>query len=141
MAEKGKQRPGKMRLIDATSYRLPLAAYVSILHRASGLLMFILLPFLIWLLDKSLSSEITFGQFTSALHAGLGFVPGWAIKVVLSLLMWAFLHHFVAGLRHLWMDISHAAVSKENGKSSAIATFAISIPLWLLLTAKLFGLF
>jgi succinate dehydrogenase / fumarate reductase cytochrome b subunit len=60
--------------------------------------------------------------------------------VVLALI-WAYLHHFVAGLRHLWMDVSHKAVNKEFGQSSAIATLAISIVLTLVLGAKLFGLY
>ena len=41
-------RPGTMRLIDATRYRLPLAGLVSILHRASGALLLVLLPFVLW---------------------------------------------------------------------------------------------
>ncbi len=56
-------------------------------------------------------------------------------------MIWAYLHHFIAGLRHLWMDVSHAAVSKEFGQSSAIATLAISIVLTVVLGAKLFGLY
>ena len=56
-------------------------------------------------------------------------------------LIWAYLHHFIAGLRHLWMDVSHAAVSKEFGHSSAIVTLALSILLTLVLGAKLFGLY
>ena len=62
-------------------------------------------------------------------------------KLVALSLIWAYLHHFIAGLRHLWMDISHAAVSKEFGKSSAVFTLAVSIGLALVLGAKLFGLY
>ena len=68
-------------------------------------------------------------------------MPGWFIKLVALALIWAYLHHFIAGLRHLWMDISHAAVSKEFGKSSALVTLALSIGLTLILGAKLFGLY
>ena len=63
------------------------------------------------------------------------------MKLVALALIWAFLHHFIAGLRHLWMDVSHAAVNKEFGKSSAIATLALSILLTVVLGAKLFGLY
>jgi succinate dehydrogenase cytochrome b556 subunit len=52
-----KKRPGQMRLIDATQYRLPPAGWVSILHRVSGLLLIVLMPFVIWMFDTSLSSE------------------------------------------------------------------------------------
>jgi succinate dehydrogenase / fumarate reductase, cytochrome b subunit len=56
-------------------------------------------------------------------------------------LIWAFLHHFIAGLRHLWMDVSHAAVTKEFGAKSAVFTLAVSLLLTLVLGAKLFGLY
>ena len=71
MAETTRQRPGTMRLIDATQYRLPLAAWVSILHRVSGALMFVLLPFVIWMFDESVTSEISYGRFTTAFGAGI----------------------------------------------------------------------
>ncbi len=140
MPEMTKQRPGTMRLIDATRYRLPLAALVSILHRVSGLLMFVLLPFLLWLFDNSLSSEVTYERYANAFVAGIGFVPAWLVKVVVWALIWAFLHHFIAGVRHLWMDATHS-VSKEQGRSSAVVTLVLSLLLTLVLGAKLFGLF
>ena len=126
-----------MKLIDALGYRLPLAGLVSILHRASGLLMFILLPFIIWMFDTSLTSEITYGQFTSVFSGGAGFLPGWFFKLVALALIWAYLHHLIAGLRHLWMDATHA-VTLQFGRSSAIVTLAVSIVLTLALGAKLF---
>jgi succinate dehydrogenase / fumarate reductase cytochrome b subunit len=129
-----------MRLIDAVKYRLPLAGVVSILHRASGLLMFVLLPFLIWLFDLSVTSEISFDRFRSAFVAGIGILPGWFIKLVVLALIWAYLHHFTAGVRHLWMDMTHS-VSKEQGRSSAVVTLALSVLLTVVLGAKLFGLF
>jgi succinate dehydrogenase / fumarate reductase cytochrome b subunit len=55
-------------------------------------------------------------------------------------LIWAYLHHFIAGLRHLYMDVNHA-VSKEFGKSSALVTLSLSIGLTVVLGAKLFGLY
>ena len=129
-----------MRLIDALQYRLPLAGVVSILHRVSGMLMFFLLPFIVWMFDASVTSEVSFDGFTSAFVAGIGFVPGFVIKLVALALIWAYLHHAVAGLRHLWMDATHA-VTKEFGHSSAVATFGVSIGLTVVLGAKLFGLY
>jgi succinate dehydrogenase / fumarate reductase cytochrome b subunit len=129
-----------MRLIDATKYRLPLAAYVSILHRVSGAAMFLMLPLLVWLFDMSVTSEVSFEVFRSAFAAGIGFVPAWLLKLVMLGLVWAYLHHFVAGVRHLWMDATHS-VSKSQGHQSAVVTFAISLPLTAALGAKLFGLF
>jgi succinate dehydrogenase / fumarate reductase cytochrome b subunit len=137
MAETKKQRPGTMRLVDALGYRLPLAGVVSILHRASGGLMFILLPFLIWMFDKSVTSEISYGEFTSAFTAGIGFVPGFLVKLVVLALIWGFLHHFIAGVRHLYMDATHS-VTKEFGRQSAVVTLVLSVVLTLALGAKLF---
>src|SRR6187549_1815868 len=101
MPEITRPRPGTMRLVDAMQYRLPAAGWVSILHRVSGALMFVLLPLVIWLFDVSLSSEISYDTFTSAFLAGIGFVPAWLVKVVVLALIWAYLHHFIAGVRHL----------------------------------------
>lgn len=127
-------------LTDLPTYRLPAAGWVSILHRVSGAIMFLLMPFIIWMFDKSVSSEYSYAKFTSAFNIGLGFVPGVLIKLVVLALIWAYLHHFIAGVRHLWMDINHA-VSKEFGKSSAVVTLALSLGLTAILGAKLFGLY
>ena len=128
-------------LTDLPSYRLPAAGIVSILHRISGVLMFLLLPFILWLFDTSLSSEISFGRFTAAFTAGIGFVPGFLIKLVTLALIWAYLHHFIAGVRHVWMDMSHAAVTKARGAASAKVVLASSVLLTVVLGAKLFGLY
>ncbi|MEJ6000533.1 succinate dehydrogenase, cytochrome b556 subunit [Paucibacter soli] len=125
---------------DVRTYRLPVAGFVSILHRVSGLLMFLLLPFVIWMFDNSLTSEISYGAFTNAFVAGIGFVPAWFVKLATLGLIWGYLHHFIAGLRHLWMDATHS-VSKEFGKSSAVFTLVVSLALTALLGAKLFGLY
>ena len=128
-------------LTDLPSYRLPAAGWVSILHRVSGILMFLLLPFIIWMFDTSLSSEFSFARFRAAFNVGLWIFPGFLIKLVALALIWAYLHHLIAGVRHLWMDVSHAAVSKEFGRTSALVTLVSSILLTLVLGAKLFGLY
>jgi len=143
MTELSKKRPEFRNihaLRDLTTYRLPLAGWVSILHRVSGGLMFVLLPLIVWLFDTSVSSEISHGVFQSAFVAGVGIFPGWFLKLVVLALIWAFLHHLIAGLRHLYMDTCHA-VSKEFGRSSAVFTLSVSIGLTLILGAKLFGLY
>ena len=143
MSEAPKPRP-EFRNInifnDVRTDRLPLAGWVSILHRASGALMFLLLPFIIWLFDKSISSEISFGQFSAAFSAGLGVFPAWFVKLVVLALIWAYLHHLLAGVRHLYLDVSHRT-TKTFGRQSAIATIGASVLLTLVLGAKLFGLY
>ena len=144
MTELAKKRP-EFRNINAfkdlTTYRMTPAAWVSILHRASGLIMFLLLPFIIWMFDTSVSSEISFAKFSAAFNIGIGFVPGWFIQLVALARIWAYRHHFTAGLRHLWMDVSHSAVNMQFGNSSALTVLVISIGLALVLGAKLFGLY
>jgi succinate dehydrogenase / fumarate reductase cytochrome b subunit len=138
-----KQRPEFRNInafTDLPTYRLPAAGWVSILHRVSGVMMFALMPFIIWMFDTSISSEISFARFTSVFNQGAGPMPGWFVKLVALALIWAFLHHLIAGLRHLWMDMRHA-VSKEFGRSSAAVTLALSMALTLALGAKLFGLY
>lgn len=131
---------------DLPGYRLPLAGLVSILHRVSGALMFVLLPLIIWMFDVSISSEISYARFTNTFSNGLSLadgawrLPAWLLKLVVLALIWAYLHHLIAGVRHLWMDVNHA-VSKEFGKSSAAVTLALSIVLTLICAAKLFGVY
>ena len=104
---------------------------MSILHRISGVLMFLLLPFMIWMFDTSLTSEISFAQLHGRVQRRPRLVPGWFVKLVALALIWAYLHHFIAGLRHLWMDVHHAAVSKEFGAQSALVTLVVSLLLTL----------
>jgi succinate dehydrogenase / fumarate reductase cytochrome b subunit len=143
MSELAKKRPEFRNinaLTDLPTYRLPVAGIVSILHRISGLIMFLLLPFIVWMFDSSVSSEISYAKFTAAFNVGLGFVPGFLVKLVALAIIWAYLHHLIAGVRHLYMDACHA-VSKEFGKSSAVVTLVLSLGLTAALGAKLFGLY
>ena len=144
MTEPARKRPEFRNinaLTDLPGYRLPAAGMVSILHRISGVLMFALMPFVIWMFDKSISSELSFAKFTSGFNQGLGLFPGWFIKLVVLALIWAYLHHFIAGMRHLWMDVSHKAVSMKFGMTSARVTLVASVLLTLVLGAKLFGFY
>ena len=126
---------------DLPTYRLPAAGIVSILHRVSGALMFLLMPFIIWMFDTSISSEISFAKFKAAFNVGMLGLPGLVWKLVALALIWAYLHHSIAGLRHLWSDTHHSAVTKEFGKTSAVVTLGLSVFLTLVLGAKLFGVY
>jgi succinate dehydrogenase / fumarate reductase, cytochrome b subunit len=139
MALPTKQRPEfrNIHITQIMKYRLPPAGIVSILHRVSGVGMFLLMPFLIWMFDNSLTSEVSYERFTSLFNAGVAGLPGWVFKIVALGLIWAFLHHLIAGVRHLWMDMTHA-VTKEFGHTSAVVTLASSVLLTLALGYKLF---
>ena len=140
MSDTLKPRPTyrNIHVSQIVTYRLPPAGIVSILHRVSGVGMFLLMPFIIWMFDASVTSEISYSQFSSVFGFGVGIVPGWIFKLIALGLIWAFLHHFIAGVRHLWMDMTHA-VTKEFGHNSALVTLGLSIALSVLLGFKLFS--
>ena len=117
-----KKRPKNL---DLTTIQLPLAGKVSILHRVSGAGMFICFPLLLWLFSASLSSPESFATFKS-------FADMLPVKVVLAGLLWAFIHHFCAGIRFLLLDL-HIGIEKEEARKSAVAVLAVSIPLTLVL--------
>lgn len=113
---KPSQRPEfrNIGLADITvGYRLPLAGKMSILHRVSGALMFLLLPFVVWLFDNSISSQVSYEKFTALFNGGLG-MPGWFYKLIALALIWAFLHHLIMGVRFLIMDVNHELISKNK---------------------------
>ncbi|MCX8004993.1 MAG: succinate dehydrogenase, cytochrome b556 subunit [Burkholderiaceae bacterium] len=135
MASARRARP-QFRNIHVTqilSYRLPPAGVVSILHRISGALLFLLLPFVLYVFELSLTSEASFARLQAiASH--------WLAKIVFAALAWALLHHLVAGIRYLALDL-HLGVEKDEARRSALAVFAISLPLALLAALKIFGVF
>ena len=139
MADTLKRRPvyRNIHITQLPHYRLPLAGWVSILHRISGAFLFLLLPLVIWLFDTSVTSEVSYAQFSSLFDAGWGGLPGWFFKLVVLALIWAYVQHFIGGVRHLWMDATHA-VGLEFGRRSALFTLVGSALLTLALGYKLF---
>lgn len=113
------------------TYRLPMAGLVSIMHRISGALLFLALPFLLWLFDLSLTSELSFERLR-----GLG--SSFLVKIVLLVLIWAFCHHLVAGIRYLMLDL-HIGLDLKTSRASAITVYAVSLPLTFIAALKLFG--
>ena len=118
-------------IADLTRYRLPIPGVLSILHRVSGALMFLLLPLTLWLFDLSLRSALGYQQLR-------GVVDGWVVKAVLSALAWALLHHLLAGIRYLLLDID-LGVDRASARRSAWIVFAVSLPLALWVALALFG--
>lgn len=115
-------------------YRLPLAGVLSILHRISGALMFLIgIPLVLYLFQLSLTSEVSYGRFEAM-------ASNWFVKLVLLALLWAFFHHMVAGIRFLLLDL-HIGVEKEQSAMSAKLVFGVSIVLTLIAALKLFGAF
>ena len=107
---------------------MPLPAFVSILHRVSGAVLFLLLPVVLYLLGSSLESSSTFAQFKA-------WVGNPLCKVLLLGILWAYLHHFCAGIRHLAMDM-HMGLELATARATSYAVLAVS----LVLTAVIGGI-
>ena len=99
---------------------------MSIIHRATGVFMFLALPYLIHLLDLSLSGPAGYAEADAALH---GFI-GW---IFVFLIMWSLVHHLLAGIRYLLIDVDYG-VEKELAQKSALGVIIAGPVLGLLLT-------
>jgi succinate dehydrogenase / fumarate reductase, cytochrome b subunit len=116
---------------DLARYRLPVPGVLSILHRISGALMFLLLPLLLWLFDLSLHSGPGFQQLHDA-------ADGWVTKAALALLAWALLHHLAAGIRYLLLDLD-LGMDRAAARRSAWIVLVVSVPLAALAALAIFG--
>lgn len=111
--------------LDISSYRLPLPAYTSFFHRVSGIIVFLGIPVLLWLFDRSLASSEGFDSLRAASRGPL-------VKFLLWAVLSALAFHTVAGVRHLLMDLG-VGESKEGGVRGSWITFALSAVLIILL--------
>ena len=116
-----KKRPKHLAL---HKIKLPLPGFVSILHRVSGLLLFFSLPILLWMLQASMRSIETYTQLIEITQHPLS-------KLVLLGLIWAFIHHFCAGIRYLAIDL-HFASSLARARSSSKWVMGVSLLLTVL---------
>jgi succinate dehydrogenase / fumarate reductase cytochrome b subunit len=120
-------------LAQLIKYRLPWAGKVSILHRISGAALFLLLPFILYLFDQSLASELSYQKFQAITSSVL-------IKLICLGLIWSFLHHFCAGIRYLLLDLE-IGVEKSESNRSAIIVLIVGIALTAIVGLKLFGFY
>ena len=117
--------------LDIATFRLPITAYVSILHRVSGVANVFISLALIWLLSQSFKSEDSYEYVIELTN--LTFV-----KVVLFLILANLIYHSCAGIRHLIMDMGVGEDSFKSGKISAFVKIAVAM---ILLTLTFFWLF
>jgi succinate dehydrogenase / fumarate reductase cytochrome b subunit len=115
------QRPVNLNLF---TIKFPLAAIVSILHRISGILLFLLIPVLLWALHASLLSADSFQALRDDMTSPTG-------KIVLLMLLSPFYWHFVAGIRHLLMDME-IGVELRGGFITSVLTFVFTFLLLIL---------
>ena len=121
-----KKRPVYLNLVRI---RLPLPGFVSILHRVSGALLFLSGVWMLFMLDRSLVSE---AGFQSVRHY-VGFP---VVKLALLGLIWAYCHHFCAGIRYLFLDLDKG-VDLAAARMSSWAVLVASLALTVYLGAKL----
>lgn len=115
--------------LNLLQIRLPIAGIMSIIHRITGVLMFLATPFIIYVLDLSLSTPQGFVRAAELLHSGLGLL-------VIFGMLWGLLHHLLAGIRYLLLDI-HIGIDKPYYRYSAWAVMIASPLLALILTGVL----
>ncbi len=115
--------------LNLLKIRLPLPAIVSIMHRASGALLFLLLPLLLYVLQQSLNSAQGFASVLSWFQSPLS-------KLALLVVIWAYLHHFCMGLRYLALDLD-IGVKLAQARFSAKLVLVVSIALTLLIGVKI----
>lgn len=109
--------------LDLTKIRLPLPALVSILHRASGAVLFLFIWLFLYGLERSLASPQDFAALRDMFAHPL-------VKLLLLGLLWAYLHHLCAGIRHLAMDV-HYGTELAAARASSWAVLVVSIALTL----------
>lgn len=102
---------------------------ISIMHRISGAVLFLLIPLLLWLFQASLESAATFAEFR-------GVVAHPLMKLLLIGLLWGYLHHMLAGLRHLFLDL-HIGVELEAARLTSMITLVAGIVLTLVVGVAL----
>jgi succinate dehydrogenase / fumarate reductase, cytochrome b subunit len=120
-----KKRPKNL---DLPSIRLPLPGILSILHRVSGAVLFLLLPVLLWLFQQSLASPETYAVAKAV-------TSNFLVKFILFGLIWLYMHHFCAGIRYLLLDL-HKGVDLESARRSSWIVFGVSIALAVIVGAK-----
>ncbi|WP_345193045.1 succinate dehydrogenase, cytochrome b556 subunit [Kistimonas scapharcae] len=107
--------------LDITTIRLPLPAYTSILHRISGVILFVGIAFLLYGLDLSLGSKEGFDQLKECLQNPVAKFIAWGLLSALA-------YHLVAGVKHLFMDVG-IGEGKASGVVGAKLTIAVSAAL------------
>jgi succinate dehydrogenase / fumarate reductase, cytochrome b subunit len=120
-ADAAKARP---KYLDLTQIRLPLPGKLSIMHRVSGAGLFLMLPAILYAFQMSLD-WVNQAAFTALMGH-------WMVKVIIVGLGWAYLHHFCAGIRYLFLDM-HMGIDLASARKSSVAVFAVSIALTILL--------
>ncbi|OFR04318.1 succinate dehydrogenase, cytochrome b556 subunit [Neisseria sp. HMSC055H02] len=115
--------------LEIPNIRLPIPGIVSILHRISGVALFVMLPVLLYLLSGTLSRESAFETYRAIVSNPL-------VKLILIGVLWAYLHHFLAGIRFLFLD-AHKGLELNTARNTAKLVFTAALVLTVVLGALL----
>ncbi len=121
--------PNRPKYLNLLQIRMPLPAVVSIMHRISGAALFLALPLLLWWLQQSLTSPDTFTELRATFSH-------WLAKLVIIGLLWSYLHHVCAGIRHLMLDMDYGT-ELEAARLTSMLVFGVSITLTIVAAARL----
>ncbi|WP_375753166.1 succinate dehydrogenase cytochrome b556 subunit [Vibrio sp. HN007] len=124
MSKPVKERKSRPVNLDLQTISFPITAIASILHRVSGVITFVSIGILLWLLSLSLSSPVGFAQAADI-------VDSFFVKLILWGILTALAYHIVGGIRHLIMDLGHYE-DFESGTMTAKVSFGATVVLSLL---------
>lgn len=125
------KKDSRPRFLNFLHLKFPITAIVSILHRISGVFIFLMLPFLLWVWQEALSSEAHFEAWRRCFESN-------AMKVGIALFLLAIAYHLLAGIRHLLMDCGWGE-TKQGAKWSASGVFVLTALFGVVLARWLWG--
>jgi len=117
-----KKRPVFLNLLQI---RLPITAIMSIVHRVTGVLLFLVLPYLIYILERSLQSKADFALIQECFEST-------SIKIILIFILWSLFHHLLAGIRYLLLDID-VGIERQQARSTAWLVILLALGLSLVI--------
>lgn len=106
--------------LDFWTIKLPINALVSILHRVSGVCLFLLLPFMLIALQQSVQSQVAYERLINVFAQ-------WPFKLFLILCSWAFFHHFYAGIRHLLQDVHWMTTLQKSRLTGRVVLVMVAL--------------
>lgn len=119
-----------IQILDISKYRLPIPGIVSILHRISGVFLFLAIPAVLFILEKTLRSPLSFASVTSHLRDPI-------FKILLVIVFWSFIHHILAGVRFLALDL-HWGVTKYVSRLTSSIVFGTAVILTIMFSVWMF---
>jgi succinate dehydrogenase / fumarate reductase cytochrome b subunit len=123
-------KPDRPKNLDLMSIKFPVAAIMSVGHRASGILMFLATPYFLYLLQLSLTSDTGYQLAIDALH-------GPVVTIIAFAFIWILTHHILAGIRYFLLDLD-IGLDKKMAQQTALAVIIGGVVIFICFTLYLF---